>query len=333
MLKKLFLSNLRAKFMALIMAFSLWLYAINRHTGEIIEDIPLTINAPAGLTILDTSSSVVTVSLSGPQNIIDRTSKMIKSNKVVARYDFSEINNIHEDKFTRTIRLNRRIFNFPQEIRINAIVPNRIDVTLGRLESKFIKVQIQKKGVPVAGYQITSDFFYPQEVLVTGPANILKAAETINTLPIDISGITSDQNRTFPWTIELEKKVFVIKDDKYISVPIRCDDDVDVWFHISDQIDSKIIKNIKVNVMHPVNYGYEVKLKDENVDLSLKGPKLILDRLKPEDIVAYIDVSSLKPPGPYKLLVNCTIPDKVEIDGKPPEVHVDIVMEKTETKE
>jgi YbbR domain-containing protein len=318
--------------MALIMAIVLWLYAINKYTGEIEEDIQLAINTSPGLTILDTSTDVVTVSLSGPQNIIDRVSDMIKDNKIKARYDFPDMSDIQNDEFARTIRISRRNFNFPQEIRLDSIVPNRIDVVLGRLASKYLEVQIEKKGVPALGYEITNAYFYPHEVLVTGPANVLKEAEMINTKPIDINGLTSDQSRTFPWAVVLEQSISFLKDDKYVSVPINCEEMINVWFQVSEQEDIKIFEKIKVNVLHPINYDFKVKLKDEHIDLSLKGPKLKLDRLNSKDITAYIDVSSLTPPGPYKQSVDCTIPEGLEIVGNPPEVHVDIMEATTETR-
>ena len=198
MIKRLYSRNLRAKGMALIMAVALWFYATSRHTGDIEEDLQLTINAPPGLTILDTSSEEVTVGLSGPQNIIDRITDMIKENKIKARLDIPVINDEDGDNYKRTIRLTRRNFNFPKETRLTSIVPNEIEITLGRLERKYVKVQIQKKGTPALGYEINSEFFFPREVLVTGPVNILKEADTINTSVINIGAITSEQNRTFP---------------------------------------------------------------------------------------------------------------------------------------
>lgn len=332
MLKNLFFSNLRAKSMALIMAIALWVYAINRHTGDIKEDIQLTINAPPGLTILDTSSNMVTVGLSGPQNAIERISDMIKDEKIKARFDMPDISDVDDDNYKKTIHLTRRNFNFPQEIRLNSIVPNEIEITLGRLESKYIKVQIQKKGVPAIGYEITSEFFYPSRVLVTGPVNILREAAAINTSPIDMSGITSDQNRTFPWTVDIEDSVSVKKGDKYVSVPVQCEERVNVWFQISEQRGIKTFEKVKVNVFHPVKYDFQVKLKEEYINLSLKGSRLILDMLSSEDIKAYIDVSSLSPPGPYNQPVICNIPEGLEIVGNLPEAHVNIVEPIVETK-
>ncbi|MFQ5964583.1 MAG: YbbR-like domain-containing protein [Candidatus Scalinduaceae bacterium] len=325
MLKSILYGNLRAKGMVLIMAIALWFYAINKYTGEINEEIPLIINTPSNLTILDTSSDTVTVSLKGPRNIIGRISDMIKDNKIKARYDFPDIGDIHEDKFTKTIKLTRRNVNLPQEIRLDSIVPNEIEVTLGRLKSKYLKVRLQKKGVPALGYEIASEYFYPHEVLVTGPANILKETEVINTTPIDVTGIISEQNRTFPWTIDLEENISIMKDDKYVQVPISCGEKINVWFQISEQIGVKRYEKVKVNVLHPTNYVFKVKLKTEYVDLNLEGPKLILERLNSADIMAYIDVSSLSPPGPYKQPVIFTIPEGLEIEGNLPEIHVDIV--------
>jgi YbbR domain-containing protein len=311
--------------MAMIMALALWFYAINKHTGDIKEDIQLTINAPPGLTVLDTSSNMVTVGVSGTQTTIDRISDMIKDNKIKARFDIPDISDVDEDNYKRTIRLTKRNFNFPREVRLSSIVPREIDITLGRLESNYIKVQIQKKGVPALGYEITSEFFYPNRVLVTGPVNILKEADTINTSPLDLSGITSEQNRTFPWSIDLEDFISVTRDGKYVSVPVQCDEKINVWFQVSEQVDIKVFEKVKINVFHPVEYDFKVKLKEEYINLSLKGPRLKLEALSPEDIMAYIDVSSLRPPGPYNQSVICKIPEGLKLDGAPPEAHIDIV--------
>ncbi len=332
MIKNLFSRNLRAKGMALVMAIALWFYATSKHTGDIKEDLQLTINAPPGLTILDTSSDVVTVGLSGPQNIIDRISDMINENKIKARFDIPGINDADGDNYKRTFRITRRNFNFPQEVRLTSIVPNEIEITLGRLERKYVKVQIQKKGTPALGYEINSEFFFPREVLVTGPVNILKEADTINTSVVNIGAITSEQNRTFPWVVDIENTITIVKEDKYISVPVKCDEKINVWFHVNEQMGTKLFDNVKVNIFHPVNYDYKVTLKEEFISLNLKGSKLKLDMLNAKDIMAYIDVSSLSPPGPYNQPVICNIPEGLELEGNPPESHVDIIETIVEKK-
>ncbi len=140
-----------------------------------------------------------------------------------------------------------------------------------------------------------------------------------------MSGITSEQNRTFPWSIDLEDFISVTRDGKYVSVPVQCDEKINVWFQVSEQVDIKVFEKVKINVFHPIEYDFKVKLKEEYINLSLKGPKVMLEALSPEDIMAYIDVSSLRPPGPYNQSVICKIPEGLKIDGVPPEAHIDIV--------
>ena len=72
-------------------------------------------------------------------------------------------------------------------------------------------------------------------------------------------------------------------------------------------------------------YPYEIKLQDEFFKVMVKGPKLLLDKLNTEeDVALYIDVTSLKPPGPYKQPIRCVLPKNIELVDKLPEVRLDI---------
>ncbi len=81
---------------------------------------------------------------------------------------------------------------------------------------------------------------------------------------------------------------------------------------------------MRVKVIGPAEYPYVIKLQDEFADVKVKGPKLLLDKLNTEDVILYIDVSSLKPPGPYKQPIKCILPKNIELVDKLPEVHLDI---------
>jgi hypothetical protein len=142
---------------------------------------------------------------------------------------------------------------------------------------------------------------------------------------IDVGRLTSEQNRTFPWVVDLEDNISILKDDKYISVPVRCDEKINVWFQVTEKMGTKTFDQVKINVFHPVNYDHSIRLKEEYISLTLKGPKLKLDMLNSEDIMAYIDVTLLSPPGPYNQPVICNIPEGLVIEGNPPESHIDIV--------
>jgi YbbR domain-containing protein len=310
--------------MALVMAVALWLYAINRHTGDLTEIVKLTVEAPEGVAILEQSTEEITVHLRGPQNVIDSLEDMIKERKILAKYIVRESPEQIEDQKKQTIPITREHLNLPNDVKLMHIYPDKVDVVLGKLQKKKLRVQLQKKGEPASGYLVMNEFVFPGEVEVTGPLNVLKEATSVNTVSVDIGGVTMEQNRTFPWRIGIEQKVTVMRGDKSISVPVECREDVRVWLQIAEQQDTKSFERIKIKVMRSAEYPYEIKLQDEFADIRVKGPKIQLDKLTANDIMLYIDVSSLKSPGPYKQPVQCTLPKNTELINKLPEAHVDI---------
>lgn len=325
MIKKIFTGNILTKLMAVVMAVALWLYAINRHTGDSTEVIGLTVSVPEGITILEQSTEEITVHLRGPQNIIYNVESLIKDKKIHARYVIQEYPSGIEDQIKQTIPITRsHINNLPKDVKIVSVYPDKVDILLGKLQRKKLKVNLQKKGEPAIGYIIANEFVFPGEIEVAGPLNILKETSYINTIPIDIGGITEDQNRTFPWRIGIDQKILIKRGNKVVSVPVTCKEDVRVWLQIVEQQDTKLFAKIKIKVLRPVGYPYEINLDDEFGNVKVKGPRLLLDKLSSEDVMLYIDVTSLKPPGPYKLPIKCILPKNVEVVDKLPEIHLDI---------
>ena len=324
MIKEIFTGNILTKFMALVMAVALWLYAINRQTEDITEMVKLNVSVPEGITILEQSTEEITIHLRGPQNIIESVEDMIKDRKIQARYVVKESPEGIEDQAKQTIPITREHLNLPNAVKLVSIYPGKFDIVLGKLQQKKLKVNLQKKGEPAIGYAIANEFVFPGEVEIIGPLNMLKEASFVNTIPIDIGGITIDQNRTFPWRIGIDQKVIVKRGDKNVSVPVTCNEEVQVWLQIVEQQDTRFLEKIKIKVMRPAEYSYEIKLQDEYANISVKGPKLVLDKLNIEDVVLYIDVTSLKPPGPYKQPIKCDLPKNIELVDKLPEVHLDI---------
>jgi len=320
--------------MALVMAVALWLYAINRHTGDLTEVVSFTVSVPEGITVLEQSTEEITVHLRGPQNVIDTVEGMIKDRKFHARYIVQESPDVIEDQIKQSIFITREHLELPSAVKLVSVYPDKVDIVLGKLQKKKLKVNLQKKGEPVIGYVVANEFIFPGEVEVTGPLNALKEASFINTVPVDIGGITGEQNRTFPWRIEIDQKVAIKRGDKTVSVPVVCNEDVRVWLQIVEQQDAKLFEKIKIKIIGPAENSYVIKLQDEFANVKVKGPMLLLDKLNAEDVVLYIDVTSLKPPGPYKQPIKCILPKNIELVDKLPEVHLDIreTIRSAETK-
>ncbi|TVM01011.1 MAG: hypothetical protein CV087_12070 [Candidatus Brocadia sp. WS118] len=323
-MKKIFTENIPTKLMALVMAVALWLYAINRHTGDLTATVSLTVSVPEGITIVEQSTGKITIHLQGPQNVIDTVDGMIKDQKVLARYVIRESPDIMDDQLKQSIFITREHLDLPPDVKLVSVYPDKIDVVLGKLQKKKLKVTLQKKGEPAVGYSVANEFIFPAEVEVTGSLSALKEVSFINTVPVDIGGISGEQNRTFPWRIEIDQKVTIKRGDKTVSVPVVCNEDVRIWLQIVEQQDTRVFGKIKIKVIGPVEYPYLIKLQDEFAEVKVKGPKLLLDKLNTDDITLYIDVTSLKPPGPYKQPIKSILPKNIELVDRLPEVHLDI---------
>ncbi len=329
MLKEVLLGNWGAKLMALSMAVALWSYATGKYTGELACEIPLQISYPSGYTLLQQSTRELKVKLKGPKQGIDYVSELLRTKELTARCEISGEGRPAIDLLEEVVTLDKKNFNLPPEIKLESLNPDRVRVTLGKLEEKTLQVGLQKRGEPAPGYVLAGEFFYPSQVQVTGPASLLKEAKEISTTAIDISNLTSEQNRTFPWRVPLEQRVILHSNGTTLEVPVKCDKQINVWLQLSEQPGSKTFQKVKIKLLQPLDFPYKVKLQEEEIDLKIRGSKLILDKLNPPEV--FVDVSGLEPPGPYKRPLRCNLPPQVELEEMLPEVHLDFVQEE-ETK-
>ncbi|HHT9134838.1 MAG TPA: CdaR family protein [Candidatus Avalokitesvara rifleensis] len=330
MLKETLSNNLGAKLMALVMALALWLFATGKYTGELSCTVPIEVSFSEGYMLLDQSSTAVNIKLTGPKSSIDYVSDLVGERKIIARCGVPVEGRESEEVIEEMVILDKRNFNLPSEVTLDMIRPKNIKLLLVRRETKTLTVALQKRGEPMPGYMITREFFFPFDVQVTGPANILKDATAIKTIPIDISNITPEQNRTFPWQVPLEQRVVISRNDKATAAPVECEGMINVWLDIAEELVSKNFEKVGIKLLEPPGFPYNIELEQKSVNLKVKGPKSVLDKLAVPDV--YINVSDLKPPGPYKQPLICKLPPMVELDGKLPEIHLDITTEEVAKK-
>jgi hypothetical protein len=325
LLREALFGNWGAKLMALSMAIALWSYATGKYTGELTCDVPLQITCPSGYTLLQQSTRELKVKLKGPKQSIDYVTELLRTRELVAKYELSGEGRPTLDVAEEVIMLDRKNFNLPPDIKLDSLNPARVRVTLGRLEEKTLLVRLQKKGEPAPGYVLAGEFFYPFQIEVTGPASLLKEAKSISTTLIDISNLTPDQNRTFPWRVPLEQRVLLTRNGETVEVPVKCDKQINVWLQVTEQPGNKTFHKVKIKLLQPPDFPHKIKLQEEEIDIKVKGPKLLLDKLSPPEV--YIDVGGLEPPGPYKRPLRCTLPPQVELEGILPEVHLDFLKQ------
>lgn len=311
--------------MALVMAIALWSYATGKYTGELTCKVPIQIAFPSGYTLLQQSTKELKVKLTGPKHSIDYVSELVRAKELVARCEITAEGRPAVDLLEEVVTPDKKNFNLPPEIKLVSLEPDAVRITLGKLEEKTLQVKLQKRGEPALGYTLAGEFFYPSQVKVTGPTSLLKEAKSISTAIIDISNLTSDQNRTFPWRVPLEQRVILNRNGETVEVTVKCTEQINVWLQLTEQPGSKTFQKVKIKLIHPSDFLYKIKLEEENIDVKIRGPKLVLDKLAPP--VVYIDVGGLEPPGPYKRPLACILPPQVQLEEALPEIHLDFLEE------
>lgn len=106
-----------------------------------------------------------------------------------------------------------------------------------------------------------------------------------------------------------------------------------VWLYISAVVRGgpqayKDLKDIEIQLMgEQLFLGKNivvVELKPSTIDIRIKGPSRVIDKLTRMDVVAYVNISGLRPGRSYSPVVKFILPPDIEIVGAPPLVRVEI---------
>ncbi len=109
-----------------------------------------------------------------------------------------------------------------------------------------------------------------------------------------------------------------------------------VWFYIhgivkntgDDPLLYKDLKNIDIKIMgEPFSLGknfFTVELEHSTVDIRIRGQNKYIAKITPMDIVAYVDVSKLRPGRVYSPVVNLILPQHLELVGVAPIIRIEI---------
>ena len=101
---------------------------------------------------------------------------------------------------------------------------------------------------------------------------------------------------------------FILVINKIISL-------VDVYIPIKEEFDEKKFANIPIKILMPAERKIRVDVDPSKIDFVLKGSRRQLEKLDPENIVAFLDVSELDL-GKHDSPVTLVLPEDVSLkDG------------------
>lgn len=297
-------NNLGLKVIALILAVIVWFYAAAEGTDQVTLRVPLQVQPPSeNMRVIKGSNQFLRVVFQAPRNLIN----ILSSQQVVASHKIEPKVKAGEYSF----RVSSEDFQLPAgSIRVQEIFPQVVTVTLDEVSIREVKVKPDVQGEPATGFSLNaSDILAdPSAVLVQGPKTKLEKIDSIQTEPIDVVG----RIRSFRRRVKLNFG----PDFKPIST-----DTVDVYVPLVEQFSSKKFENVPVKVLDVPEKTFSIYLDPTKVTILLKGPLRLLEGLKDEDLMAYVELTGLKS-GKYDLPLKLTVPAGISLKGDPPKIHV-----------
>jgi YbbR domain-containing protein len=247
-----------------------------------------------------------TVSVSGPESVVDRIAQ------IAATVDVEGLRSA-TDQSVELVPLDTEgsvvtgVTIDPASVSVSVPVQQ-----LGGYRDLVVKVPLL--GAVRSGYRLTGLTINPQVVtLYSDDPDLIQALPGyVETQALDISGASADITESLP--LVLPEGIQVVGDPLIVvQVSISA---------IEDSI--TISRPIRFQGLEP---GFSVKLSPAFVDVILSGPAPILWSLKPADIDVFLDLAG-KGAGTYKLTPEVHMPGELKLVILSPE-QVEVVIEKS----
>ncbi|MGF7035087.1 YbbR domain-containing protein [Paenibacillus mucilaginosus] len=187
-----------------------------------------------------------------------------------------------------------------KKIETATITPNVVDVEVP-ITSPFTMVPLQVKlvGEPPAGYAVASIRQSTDKVTVYGPQNVLDKLEFYEGPQVELSNLKEDTE--FTLSIPPKENVNQLDPEKIV-----------VNVSIVPSV-TKTLEGIKLSIIgqNDIFNTKVVRPANGTVDLKVEGAPTLIDKLKPQDVQAILDVSNL-PPGTHEVPVTWNLPTFVK---------------------
>jgi len=150
-----------------------------------------------------------------------------------------------------------------------------ISLTHGYPEAQLI-VKPKIIGKPAPGYYISEISSNPDEIRIFGNYSKISKIEFLETIAIDISGITKTLSVRVPPA--LEEGLNIAEGEVEL---------IEVTIQVKEAIIQKVLKNIPV-VPRDLSPFVSCEIKPNTVDVTVEGKNILVDLLKAEEVKAFI---------------------------------------------
>ncbi len=288
--------DLGLKIFALFLAILFWFHIHTEKTYEVTRAIPIRYEMP--------SDTLVVVS-DLPKSLEIRLRAKGKALMILAfRKPVYTVDLRRLRPGRRTIKLQAEALKFPEfvEYQLLDLSPKEFQVILDRRRTRQVPIRVQLQGAPAEGYVVWSQEVRPESVVVSGPAKLMGRIKDVLTEPVNIQGRSKS----------LKKRVKLLPPSpKFEMDPKTAEVRVQI-----EPLKTVTLSGIPI-VLH-VRRGYQGTAIPGSLQVVLKGPRPIVDTLKPTDVRADLWITKFRS-GKYKFAVHPRYPRLLELQAQDPE--------------
>ncbi|MDP8248185.1 MAG: CdaR family protein [Candidatus Tritonobacter lacicola] len=295
------------KVISILLAVVVWSYISSNISKDIRLSVPLELKLGEGMMILDGGPRQIKILARGPSDVIED----VQSLDFTVTCDLS--NQAEPGKVTRDISLSG--IRGPIDVWVVNYEPKEVSFTLDQIDEKVLPVRVVTTGTPQEGYRVEKTLPNPSFVKITGAGSLLKVEEVVETVPEDVDVTGLNRSKDFR-----RVRLHPIGG----MVPERM---VNVYVKVGGDLAHKKYDEVPILVLAPATVGMDVAVTPQKVGVVLSGVKERLDKLRPSDIIVYVDVAGLKP-ARYELPLKANLPEGIAMTDAVP-ANCEVVIKST----
>ena len=274
-LRALLFEDWTLKVLALVITLGLW-YAVTTQRAPAqmrLRAVQLDFILPEGVEIGNDPVDEVDVTLEGSQGKLAE----LNARNLVARADLADLRT--GDRVLRLTDANVTM-DLPEGVRIVGINPRSLTLHLEPLVEREVAVEARFEGAPPEGFARGAVQVSPASVRVRGPESHVASVARAYTETVSLAGQRE--------TLVLPQVAVDIADHKVVPL----DATVAVRVEISEEQSERRFTNV------PVRSASGAPVSPASATLTLRGPRSIVESLRPEDVRLVVEINEDGKPAP-----------------------------------
>jgi len=285
--------NLGLKVLAIALASLLWLTVAGQHIVERSLRVPLEFrNIPKPLEIVGNTPDTIDVRVRGSSAVLTR----LQPGEIVAVLDVSGART-----GSRLFQVRADEVRAPFGVEVTQVVPSTLALELERSARRRVPINASVDGQPAPGFVIGTKTVEPSSVEVVGPESRVRQITEATTEPVSIKGARARIRDTV--------NVGVIDSAVHLALPLTAQVTIDIWpAPVERRVDDVPIR------WRNLPAGLSAQLSPNLTNVTVRGTKELVDGLRPDGILAYVDLAGLGA-GRYNLRIQVDQTERFGVDA------------------